>query len=123
LIDSHVHLNRREFSGEAVRIVARARREGVAGFLNVGYDLDSSRESIALAAGDPGILATVGIHPHDALLLADDQGRLTDEGERALETLEVMAAEPGVVAIGEIGLDFFRDLSPRPAQEAAKRRP
>ena len=63
--------------------------------------------------------ATVGIHPHDALLLADEQGRLTNEGERAIETLEVMAAEPGVVAIGEIGLDFFRDLSPRPAQEAA----
>ena len=119
MIDSHVHLNRREFAGEAVRIVARARQEGVEGFLNVGYDLDSSRESIALAAGDPSILATVGIHPHDALLLADDQGRLTDEGERALEILEVMAAEPRVVAIGEIGLDFFRDLSPRPAQEAA----
>lgn len=119
MIDSHVHLNRREFAGEAVRIVARARQEGVTGFLNVGYDLDSSRESIALAAGDPGILATVGIHPHDALLLADDQGCLTNEGERALETLAEMATEPAVVAIGEIGLDFFRDLSPRPAQKAA----
>jgi TatD DNase family protein len=119
MIDSQVHLNRREFAGEADQIVARARLEGVTGFLNVGYDLDSSRESIALAAADPGILATVGIHPHDALLLADQDGRLTAEGERALETLAEMAADPRVVAIGEIGLDYYRDLSPRPAQHAA----
>ena len=119
MIDSHVHLNRREFAGDSVGIVARARQEGVRGFLNVGYDLVSSRESIALASGDPGILATVGIHPHDALLLADEQGKLTTEGDSALETLAEMAADPSVVAIGEIGLDFFRDLSPRPAQQAA----
>jgi TatD DNase family protein len=119
LIDSHVHLNRREFAEEADRIVARARQEGVAGFLNVGYDLVSSQESVALATGDPGILATVGIHPHDALLLADEQGKLTPEGDRALEALAEMAADPAVVAIGEIGLDFYRDLSPRPAQRAA----
>ncbi len=119
MIDSHVHLNRREFAGEAENVVARARREGVTGFLNVGYDLDSSRESIALAAADPGILAAVGIHPHDALLLADEEGRPTTAGERALETLAEMAAERRVVAIGEIGLDYYRDLSPRPAQHAA----
>ncbi len=119
MIDSHVHLNRREFAGEVDDVLARAQREGVTGFLNVGYDLDSSRESVALAAGNPGILATIGIHPHDALLLADEEGRLTAPGERALETLAEMAAEPRVVAIGEIGLDFYRDLSPRLAQQAA----
>ncbi len=119
MIDSHVHLNRSEFDGQADQVVARAKQEGVTGFLNVGYDLISSRESIALAEGDPAILATAGIHPHDALLLADEHGQLTSEGEQALEELKKMAAHPRVVAIGEIGLDYYRDLSPRPAQHAA----
>ena len=119
MIDSHVHLNRREFDGQAAQVVARARQEGVTGFLNVGYDLASSRESIALAEADSAILATVGIHPHDALMLADEHGKLTTAGERALEELAEMAAHPRVVAIGEIGLDYYRDLSPRPAQHAA----
>jgi TatD DNase family protein len=119
LIDSHVHLNHREFAGESIQVVARARQAGVQGFLNVGYDLDSSRQSLALAAADPGILATVGIHPHDALLLADEQETVTAAGQAALAELEEMAADPRVVAIGEIGLDYYRDLSPRPAQRAA----
>jgi len=87
LIDSHVHLNRREFDGQAAQVVDRASQAGVTGFLNVGYDLDSSRESITLAEGDSRILATVGIHPHDALMLADEHGKLTTDGERALEEL------------------------------------
>ncbi len=119
MIDSHVHLNRREFGGQADQVVARARQENVTGFLNVGYDLISSRESIALAEADSAILATVGIHPHDALLLADGNGILTTAGNQALEELTKMAAHPRVVAIGEIGLDYYRDLSPRPAQHAA----
>jgi TatD DNase family protein len=119
LIDSHVHLNRREFAGEATRILARARLAGVSGFLNVGYDLESSRESLALAADDPDILAAVGVHPHDALQLADERGRLTVTGQETLAALAEMAADPAVVAIGEIGLDFYRNLSPVPAQEAA----
>ena len=119
MIDSHVHLNRLELAAESSQVLDRARQAGVLGFLNVGYDLVSSRESMALAASDPRILATVGIHPHDALMLADGQGSLTAEGEAALTELAEMAADPRVVAIGEIGLDFFRDLSPRPAQRAA----
>ncbi|MEN8006672.1 MAG: TatD family hydrolase [Candidatus Krumholzibacteriota bacterium] len=119
MIDSHVHLNRREFAAEAADVLTRARAGGVSGFLNVGYDLETSRESIALAEANPDILATVGIHPHDALLLADEQGLVTDEGNRALRTLEELAASDRVVAIGEIGLDYYRDLSPRPAQKAA----
>jgi len=119
LIDSHVHLNRHEFAAESNQVVDRARQAGVHGFLNVGYDLVSSRQSLALAAADPDILATVGIHPHDALMLADEKGQVTAAGEAALEELADMAADPRVVAIGEIGLDFYRDLSPRPAQRAA----
>jgi TatD DNase family protein len=119
LIDSHVHLNRSEFSGETDDVLQRARAAGVTAFLNVGYDLETSGESVTLANTHPDILATVGIHPHDALLLADEQGKLTGEGENILAELKVMAADPRVVAIGEIGLDFYRDLSPRPAQYAA----
>ncbi len=119
MIDSHVHLNRHEFGDEAGEVVARARAAGVTAFLNVGYDLQTSRASLALAEQYADVWATVGIHPHDALLLADEEGRLTDDGRRRLEELEALSRHPKVVAIGEIGLDFFRDLSPRPAQHAA----
>ncbi len=119
MIDSHVHLNRTEFAGEQHAVLDRARQAGVTGFLNVGYDPVTCAESVALAETHPDIWATVGIHPHDAELLADSRGNLTDAGEGILARLEVLAARPRVVAIGEIGLDFYRDLSPRPAQRAA----
>ncbi len=121
MIDSHVHLNRSEFQGEAAAVAARARDVGVTGFLNVGYDIQSSRESIALAETIPSVLATVGVHPHDALLIADAQGGLTPSGKEILKELRQLASHPRVVGIGEIGLDFFRDLSPSPAQKTAMR--
>ncbi|MBK8165574.1 MAG: TatD family hydrolase [bacterium] len=119
MIDSHVHLDRHEFGGRGLEVAERARAAGVGGFLNVGYDLPSSRASVELAAAAPDIWATVGVHPHDALQLADAEGRLHAEGRALLEALATLAGNPRVVAIGEIGLDFFRDLSPRPAQRAA----
>jgi len=119
MIDSHVHLNRPEFATETDAVMARARAAGVTGFLNVGYDLATSRESLALARSHPEIRATVGVHPHDAETIADAEGNVTAAGREILAELEVLAADPEVVAIGEIGLDFFRDLSPRPAQYAA----
>ena len=119
MIDSHVHLNRKEFQDQQPEVLARARATGVTQFLNVGYDLQSSAESISLAETHPDILATVGIHPHDAALLADDQGNPLPETPAVLDRLRQMANHPNVVAIGEIGLDFFRDLSPRPAQYSA----
>jgi TatD DNase family protein len=119
MIDSHVHLNRSEFQGEAAAVVARAHAAGITGFLNVGYDVISSRESITLAETIPGVLATVGVHPHDALLIADEDGNLTSPGREILNELKTLAAHPRVVAVGEIGLDYFRDLSPRPAQQTA----
>jgi len=119
VIDSHVHLDRSEFAGAGTAAAERARAVGVTGFLNIGYDPDSSRASVALANESPDIWASVGVHPHDALLLADGDGRLHDAGRRVLAELGRLAADPRVVAIGEIGLDFYRDLSPRPAQFAA----
>ena len=119
MIDSHVHLNRREFQGEAGEVLDRARAAGVTGFLNVGYDLESSNESLALALEHPDILATAGIHPHDALLVADEEGNVTARGRQNLQAVAEIASAARVVAIGEIGLDYYRDLSPRPAQKAA----
>ncbi len=119
MIDSHVHLNRREFSQDLEAVRRRADAAGVTGFLNVGYDLESSEASAALAAADPQIVAAVGVHPHDASLLATEDGRPTAASGQILERLATLSALPQVVAIGEIGLDFFRDLSPRPAQRTA----
>ena len=119
MIDSHVHINREEFDEGRAEVLDRARQAGVTCFLNVGYDLATSVESMELAAAHPDILATVGIHPHDALHLADETGKMTTSGTNTLAQLQELVAAPRVVAIGEIGLDFYRDLSPRPAQFAA----
>ena len=119
LTDSHVHLNRSEFAGDVQDVLRRAADAGVTRFLNVGYDLVSSEQSLALAASDPRIFATVGVHPHDASQLASPAGDITAAGEKLLTRLRILAGQPRVVAIGEIGLDFYRDLSPRPAQRAA----
>lgn len=90
-------------------MTARARAAGLQGMLVVGYDLASSRRAVELADRYPDVVAAVGIHPHDAKSVTDD----------ALAELRALAASPGVVAIGETGLDFYRDLSPRDAQRRA----
>ena len=121
LTDSHVHLNRSEFQGDRAEVLTRAGDAGITRLLNVGYDLTSSRESLALADSDPRIYATVGVHPHDAATIADNEGRVTAAGQTVLSELAELTNHGRVVAIGEIGLDFFRDLSPRPAQKTALR--
>lgn len=121
MIDSHVHLNRQEFDVDRATVLARATAAGVRGYLNVGFDLPSSRQSLDLARSDHRILAAVGVHPHDAATLADPAGRSIAAGREILAELRELAGHDRVVAIGEIGLDFYRDLSPRPAQHAAFR--
>lgn len=119
MIDSHLHLNRTEFDADREAVIERAAAAGVAGFLNIGYDPQTSGESVALTEADPRFWATVGVHPHDAALLADEAGSPTPQAAGLLADLEAWARRDRVVAIGEIGLDFFRDLSPRPAQDTA----
>lgn len=109
LIDTHVHLNLKAYRKDREEAVARARRAGVAFMVNVGFDLETSRASIELAEAHDFIRASVGVHPHDASTL--------DEG--ALDELRDMAAHPRVVAVGETGLDYYRDLSPRDEQRRA----
>jgi len=106
LVDSHCHL---EMIGDPRRAVAEARAAGVEQIVTIGIDLPSSRTAIELAGAEPGVYATVGLHPHEAHLL--DDALLTE--------LEALAARPRVVALGECGLDFYRDLSPRDAQRRA----
>jgi TatD DNase family protein len=111
LIDTHAHLDSGQFRDDVDGVVARAAEQGVSTILTVGCDLESSRTSIALADRFPGIWASVGIHPHDA----------GSVDAAALDELRQLTNHPKVVAIGEIGLDFFRDRAPREAQRAAFR--
>lgn len=105
LIDTHVHLNHVDLSDWAA-ILARAEEAGVGKFVVVGYDEKSSHLAQILATEDDRIWATVGVHPHEAQAW----------NEEAAELLAFVATRGRVVAWGEIGLDFYRDLSPRPAQ-------
>ncbi|MDD2541825.1 MAG: TatD family nuclease-associated radical SAM protein [Desulfuromonadaceae bacterium] len=113
LIDSHSHIYYRDYTGDFDDMLQRAEDAGVAAILVVGTDIESSRESVELAEKYPHLYAAVGIHPHDA-------GRVTDECYDIIRTMAVSSAK--VVAIGEIGLDFYRDRSPRDLQELVFRR-
>ena len=109
LFDTHAHLHFPEFAGDLDTVLERARSAGVRCILTIGTDVPTSRAAAAMAASEPDVWAAVGIHPHEAAA-AD---------EAALAEIERLAGEPRVVAIGETGLDFFRNLAPRDAQERA----
>jgi TatD DNase family protein len=108
LIDSHAHIYYRDYAGDFDEMLQRAADAGVGAILVVGTDIESSRESLELAEKHPQLYAAVGIHPHDA-------GGVTDTCCGVIRELAI--ASPKVVAIGEIGLDFYRDRSPRDEQE------
>ncbi|MBI2353627.1 MAG: YchF/TatD family DNA exonuclease [Deltaproteobacteria bacterium] len=108
LIDSHAHIYYRDFAGDFDEMLQRAADAGVGAVLVVGTDIESSRECVELAERYSQLYASVGIHPHDA-------GRVTDGCFQVIRDLAL--ASPKVVAIGEIGLDFYRDRSPRDEQE------
>jgi TatD DNase family protein len=109
LFDTHAHLHFPEFAGDLDAVLARARAAGVRRMVTIGTDVVTSRAAAALAAREPDVWAAVGIHPHEA----------ADADEAALTEIERLASAPRVVAIGETGLDFFRDRSPREAQTRA----
>lgn len=111
LIDTHAHLQDEDLQKDLEKVLTRAAEAGVEKIICVGYDLKSSQEAVNLARKYRQIYAVVGVHPHDAARL----------DEKAMEKLYVMAKDPRVVAIGEIGLDFYRDLSPRDLQRQAFR--
>ncbi|MEA2565620.1 MAG: TatD DNase family protein [Actinomycetota bacterium] len=112
--DAHCHLDDVGGGEDAVlqAVIGRARAAGVERMVTIGTDLATSRAAAGIAAAHEGVWAAVGVHPHDATTLTGE----------ALDELEALASEPKVVAIGEIGLDYFRDLSPRDVQQEAFRR-
>src|SRR5437867_12900199 len=111
LFDTHAHLHFPEFAGDLDAVLERARAAGVRRMVTIGTDVATSRAAVALAAREPDVWAAVGIHPHEA----------TSADDTALVEIERLASAARVVAIGETGLDFFRNLSPREAQARAFR--
>lgn len=111
LVDIGVNLAHDSFDADRAAVVERAREAGVARMIVTGSTLQSSRDALRLAQGDDALFATIGVHPHHA----------TELDAAQLEELGVLARQPGVVAVGECGLDFFRDFSPRDRQEKAFR--
>lgn len=112
LIDSHCHVAGAEFDADREAVLARAAAAGVTTLVCVGATgaVDTNHPAVALAGrhGDVTVVASVGIHPHDAVT-AD---------EAAFAELRRLAGAPGVVAVGETGLDYHYDHSPRPVQRA-----
>ncbi len=111
LVDSHAHLDGQQFANDLNKIVERATANGISHILTIGCDLESSENSIKVAEKYENIFAAVGVHPHDA----------TEINAEALQQLKSMLAQPKVVALGEIGLDYYRDRSPRDIQRNAFR--
>jgi TatD DNase family protein len=108
LIDSHAHIQGKEYAGEAEAVIERARVAGVEKIIAVGGagDMSSNTEAIALADVFPNVYATVGMHPHDAKDVGDDE----------LRALRDLTSHPKVVAVGETGLDYYYNHSPRDVQ-------
>ena len=109
MIDSHAHLDFPQYDNDRDQIIETGFQNGLEAVINIGVDLETSRKSIELAEKYERIYATVGVHPHDSGNVPEDY----------IERLRAMADHPKVVAIGEIGLDYYRDRSPRDEQRKA----
>jgi TatD DNase family protein len=114
MIDTHCHLDVADFGADRPEVMARARAAGITTMICIGSgrDVGAAREAVRLASVEPDVYASVGVHPHDVAGMTegdwDELGRL--------------ARAPRVVGIGETGLDYYYDHSPRETQRAAYRR-
>lgn len=106
--DSHCHLHICEEDRPVEEVIAEAREAGVVEMLTVGFDRESNPRSVALAENE-GVYASVGLHPNSATAFDD----------ATVATFEPLLSNPKVVAVGETGLDFYRDWAPRADQERA----
>lgn len=105
--DSHAHLNDIKFNNDRDTVISDMQNSGVSYIANIGDDLASSRQSIVLAKRYPFIYAAVGVHPHN----------VENMTEKDISELAELAESDRVVAIGEIGLDYYYDNSPRELQK------
>ena len=108
-VDTHAHLQEPQFADDADAVIQRALAAGVAGIVVPAVDLASARKGLELALRHEAVYATAGYHPHEA----------SELDAESLNEIEALLDEPRVVAVGEIGLDFYRMLSTREAQVAA----
>lgn len=106
-VDAHCHLNMEDFKNDCDEAIARAKESDVGLILVVGWDIASSEKAIVLAEKYDFIYAVCGIHPHDT----------KDAAEKDLARLKELTHHEKVVAVGEIGLDFYKNYSPRDVQE------
>lgn len=107
IIDTHAHINDDRLIGEADSIAADMESDNLEAIINIGYDGKSSEKSVELSEKHERIFAAVGLHPHDASKAAKE----------LYDSFASWCGKPKTVAFGEIGLDFFYDLSPRDVQE------
>lgn len=106
-IDTHAHLEMKEFDQDRREVIGRARAAGVKAIITVGTTLEDCRKALALAEDYEDIWAAVGIHPHE----------VKGCGRRECEEIRDLARREKVVAVGEIGLDFHYEFSPRDEQQ------
>lgn len=106
ITDTHAHLYWSSFDADRELVIERARAADVSRMIVVGTDVATSRAAFELCAGRPGFFPTAGIHPHDA--------HASDATARA--AIEELCRESACVAVGETGLDWFKEFSPRAAQ-------
>ena len=114
VIDTHCHLDFEDYGAELPDVLLRARTAGVAAFLCIGsgQDTSSAHGAVRIAQSEVDVWAAVGVHPHDAAGMKEEDWTV----------LEQLGTRPRVVAIGETGLDYHYDQSPRPVQQAVYRR-
>ncbi|HNQ50554.1 MAG TPA: TatD family hydrolase [Candidatus Omnitrophota bacterium] len=107
LIDTHAHIDFHDYDADRGEVIRRAEAQGVRRIINIGSSLEGSVNSVDLAKKYPNVYAVVGCHPHDARDFSDSD----------LAQVRSLAAADKVVAIGEIGLDYYRNLSPQDSQQ------
>jgi TatD DNase family protein len=107
LFDTHAHYDDPRFDGDRQEVLRKIREKGVAEVVNIGADMHSSKKSVELAREYDFIYATVGVHPHEVKNMREED----------LDTLDKWCKDEKVVAIGEIGLDYYYDNSPRDLQK------
>lgn len=106
LFDTHCHIDEERFDADRAQVLERMRGAGVMNCVCVGSDMETSRRAMAFAEETEGVFAAVGIHPHEAKFFKPED----------LQTLQGWFAHPKVKALGEIGLDYYYDHSPRDVQ-------
>lgn len=107
LIDSHCHINDKQFNEDIGEVVERAKANGISQLICVGTDIESSEKAIKIADEFQEVFATCGVHPHDS----------EKPDKKYIQILEDFSKHEKVVAIGEMGLDYFYDFSDRKVQK------